>query len=237
MAVKDEFGIRWISEITGKDGAKQIYDISLSHGSAAIVAFLSNCVKSKYNYPNLTETMLSGSIRYILHQKQENNAALFPGFCSINEKPNTNNFSRLSWCYGDMGIGLAIWQAGEALKDEKLKQEAIEIYLNSTKRRTPEETGDVNVGICHGSAGLAHMYNRMYWNTKMPEFKKAANYWIEETLKLTKFGDSYVEFKSGVEDEWDNDFGFLGGISGIGLALLSHISNEEPTWDKALLMS
>jgi lantibiotic biosynthesis protein len=79
----------------------------------------------------------------------------------------------------------------------------------------------------------------MYWETKNSVFKETANYWIEQTLKMATFEDGLAGFKTwrGDTKEWINDYGFLEGIAGIGLALLSHISDEEPTWDRCLLMS
>lgn len=79
----------------------------------------------------------------------------------------------------------------------------------------------------------------MYWETQNPIFKETANYWIEETLKMAKFEDGLAGYKAwyGEKDGWRNEYGFLEGIAGIGLTLLAHISNEEPTWDKCLLLS
>jgi hypothetical protein len=35
----------------------------------------------------------------------------------------------------------------------------------------------------------------------------------------------------------ENNYSFLEGIAGIGLALISSVSQVDPTWDNALLIS
>lgn len=35
--------------------------------------------------------------------------------------------SRLAWCYGDLGVAVALWNAGKVLDDETLKTKAHEV--------------------------------------------------------------------------------------------------------------
>ena len=108
------------------------------------------------------------------------------------------------------------------------------------ERKSLEENNVVDAGLCHGTAGIGHVFYRMWWNTKMPEFKKAANYWFEQTLKMAKFEDGLAGFKAWHTPEyggWVNTYGILEGIAGIGLALLSYYHEIEPTWDECLLLS
>jgi len=57
---------------------------------------------------------------------------------------------------------------------------------------------------------------------------------------MTKFEDGLAGFKSWRTEEYgglSNDLGFLEGIAGIGLALISSISDIEPAWDECLLLN
>ena len=185
------------------------------------------------------KTILEQSVKFILSNKLDNKESIFPSICEIVDDEKQIS-SRLAWCYGDLGISIALWQAGDALKDESIKQDAIDICLHTIKRKTKEETKVVDAGICHGSSGIALIYNRMYFYTGIKEFKEAANYWIRETLNLATFKDGLAGYKSYQSEQtggWKNDYSLLEGVSGIGLALLSHISNEEPYWDRCLLLS
>jgi lantibiotic modifying enzyme len=147
--------------------------------------------------------------------------------------------SRLAWCYGDLGIAMSLWQAGIALQNEAWKNKALEILLFAAeKRRDLQQNWVKDAGLCHGTAGIAHIFYRMWWNTHIPEFKNAANYWMNETLKMATFTDGLAGFKTWHGKEgWVNSCGLLEGISGIGLALLTYYYEIEPTWDECLLLS
>ena len=63
---------------------------------------------------------------------------------------------------------------------------------------------------------------------------------IKETLKMAKFPDGLAGFKTYRPEKyggWTNQYDMLEGIPGIGLAMLSYISETEPTWDECLLLS
>jgi hypothetical protein len=93
--------------------------------------------------------------------------------------------------------------------------------------------------MCHGTAGIGHIFYRMWWNTQLPQFKEAADYWFGQTLKMGKFTDGLAGYKAWHTEEyggWVNEYGLLIGISGIGLALLSYYFGVEPAWDECLLL-
>ena len=80
----------------------------------------------------------------------------------------------------------------------------------------------------------------MYNYTQRDEFKQAALYWFDQTLKMAKFEDGLAGYKTWRSIEyggWQNDYGLLTGIAGIGLALISAVSDIEPAWDECLLLS
>jgi len=146
----------------------------------------------------------------------------------------------LGWCYGDLGIAMALWQAGIALRNEIWKNKALEVLLFAAEKRRDLRKNFVNdAGLCHGSAGIGHVFYRVWWNTKIPEFKNAANYWFEQTIKMSIFADGLAGYKMwyGEEKGWANSYGLLEGIAGIGLALLMYYYEVEPTWDECLLLS
>lgn len=243
-ATRNENGACWVSDFIIDDdfNTKKVYNISLSHGSSAIIVFLSKFLNSNFEdtfINSKAKKLLNEAVKFILSCKMNNNDSIFPTICEI-ENLEKDRGARLSWCYGDLGISIALWHAGVALQNETVKQEAINVCLHTTNRRTKKETGVVDAGICHGSAGIAHIYNKMYRYTGMKEFREAANYWIVETLNTQKFEDGLAGYKSYQGEKfggWKNDYGLLEGVAGIGLVLLSHVSEEEPTWDRCLLLS
>jgi len=209
-------------------------NMGMSHGLPGILVIIANVYKlnpSKelYDVMKMITNMFS-KIEYNSSQ------SIFP--YSYNEAISQSSYDnvRLAWCYGDLGISIAMWQAGEIMNDKLIKDNAVRICLHTTKRKKLAETGVVDAGLCHGSSGIAHIYNRMHVYTGIEEFKEAANYWIEETIKMAQFEGGVAGFKSW-HNGWENDYSFLEGIAGIGMVLLSHIKDEEPTWDRVLLLS
>jgi lantibiotic modifying enzyme len=238
-------GACWVSDyiIDNDFNSKKVYDLSLSHGSSAIIVFLCKLIQVKsFNFSKKIKqlSLIRDAVTFILSSKLIDKESIFPTICEIHNTKESDS-SRLAWCYGDLSISIALWQAGITLKDEKIKQEAIKICLHTTKRKTQKETGVVDAGICHGSAGLAHMYSRMWRYTGIEEFKTAYDYWIQETLKMAKYKDGLAGYKSYQSEAfggWKNDYGLLEGIAGIGLVLHSYLyPEEEPHWDRCLLLS
>jgi len=109
--------------------------------------------------------------------------------------------------------------------------------LNCSKRRDVKKEFVMDAGICHGAAGIAHIFNRVYQKTGNETFKEAALFWIDDCLKKSCFNDGLAGYKVWRKDGWITQTGLLEGIAGIGLVLLSAISDIEPDWDECLLLS
>src|SRR5205814_7193584 len=100
----------------------------------------------------------------------------------------------------------------------------------------------MDAGLCHGAAGLGHLFNRMYQATKDATLARAARFWFERTLAMRRPGRGIGGFStlSGKADGtryWENDPGLLTGSAGIALALLAATTSIEPAWDRMLLLS
>jgi lantibiotic modifying enzyme len=211
-------------------------NISLSHGIASICIFLSKAYKLNIKKP-LTKELLEKSISFILAQEinASHRLSMFPSF-SLSKNSNGNSFqaSRLGWCYGDLGIALAIWHYAQIANDEEMRQKTIEIFLHSASRRDLEKNAVIDGGICHGTAGIALIFRKMYYNTYREEFFDAANFWLYQTLKMSKYNDGIVGYKA---NQKTPSIDFLNGITGIGFVLLSFLTNEDTVWDECLLLS
>jgi len=236
----DQTSIKWKSEIIVADKEPiKGFNLSLSHGMSSIIGILSKILKRGIN-KDKTDKLLRGAIDYILSNQFDikNSLSYFPN--SISLHGDKGAASRLAWCYGDLGISVALWNASKALNSKELEQKSIEILLHSTKRKDLIENNIIGTGLCHGTAGIGHIFNRMFINARNKEFKEAAEYWFKKTLKLAKFEDGLAGYKTWRTEKlggWTNDYSFLEGISGIGLAMISYVSDIEPVWDECLLLS
>lgn len=237
IAHKDEQGIRWFS-VLNKEKNIQGYDLSMSHGISSIIVLLSKLFNAGIEKKKVSN-LLQGAIKYLLNQQNDISIhdSYFPNWVCESESPTR---SRLSWCYGDLGISVALWNASQAIKNKVWANKAIEVLLYSTKRTVLIKEGISDAGLCHGTAGIAHIFKRMYKNTHIMALGSSAEYWYSETLKMVKFNNDLSGFKV-----WDYrkhrncnlEYGFLDGLSGTGLSLISAISDIEPNWDECLLLS
>lgn len=238
MAVKETDGaIKWESILMQEENLKG-FNLSLSHGISSIIVFLAKMVERGIN-KDKAAALLKGAIQYLLQQALEPGKylSLFPSWIAAGHEPT---HSRLAWCYGDLGNGLAFWQAAAGADEKMWREKAVDIMLHTAKRRDIKENMVIDPGLCHGAAGIAHIFNRMYQQTGGEIFKETALYWYEQALKLAFNKDGFAGYKVWRTEKyggWTRELGFLEGISGIGLAFISLLSDSEPRWDRALLMS
>ena len=212
------------------------FNISLSHGSSSLALVL--CKILQIMPENETaERLLKGAVEYILNQEISvaQYGCYFPAFSLESQQDITK--TRLAWCYGDLGVGLAILQSGTRLHNQVWVDKGMEVLLHAASRRGLVENMVKDAGICHGTAGVAHIFNRLYRNTQRVEFIDAANYWCLEMLKMAQFKDGLAGYKTFVGGGWLAKDSLLEGIAGIGLSLLSFVMPEDPAWDECLLLS
>lgn len=212
------------------------YDLGMAHGMAGVVVILVKLYEKSIN-PIKVKLMLEPLINFILSEKNVvDSFSIFPN--KVAENSDNNQTSRLAWCYGDLGISVALWLASQALGRKDWELEAKKTMLHSAKRRNLKQNLVVDAGLCHGTAGIAHIFNRLFIYTGLEELKEASNYWFEQTLKMAKFEDGLGGYKAWHGDVGlENEGGLLDGVAGIGLALISAVSDIDPAWDECLLLS
>lgn len=239
IAERNDNIIKWETIIDHKKNRKG-YNISLSHGMSSIVDMLNKLYSiNDLENPRL-KSMITNSINYILAQEidAQKYGSFFPSIAI--ESSSEIHGSRLAWCYGDLGISMALYQAGKTLNRQDWIDKAVNVLLYAAeKRRDLSQNGVVDACFCHGTSGIAHIFYRMWWNTRLPEFKQATDYWIEQTLKMARFDDGLAGYKTwqGDDNGYQCSMGLLEGIAGIGLVLLSFYYEIEPTWDNCFLLS
>lgn len=234
-----ENSLKWEYTVNDvNDKPKKVYNLSLSHGMSSIIAFLSKAKKCGYNNPKI-EIVVEGGVNFLLNNIIDYSVygSYFPSWICKNEPISG---SRLAWCYGDLGVASAIWQAGKIFCNEEWKNKAIEVFKFAATRKDLVKSNVLDAGLCHGTAGIGHIFYRMWWDSKLIEFKDAADYWFSETLKMATHKDGLAGYKAWHTEKyggWQNEIGILEGVSGIGLALLSYYYEVEPSWDECLLLS
>jgi hypothetical protein len=133
--------------------------------------------------------------------------------------------------------------AARGVGDAGWEQTAVALACRAAERPA-SETGVVNANFCHGAAGLAHLYNRMYQATGEPILGRAAVYWLERTLGFYRLardaGGSWVlgNWDPGRRERWTwTGVELVEGAAGVALVLLAAATSVEPTWDRMFLAS
>ena len=105
----------------------------------------------------------------------------------------------------------------------------------------PEESGVVDAGICHGAAGLGHMFNRLYQSSGDERFADAARRWFAQVLQSRGEG-GIAGFRAwnpepSAPEPYLDEPGLILGTAGIAAALAAACSDVAPEWDRMFLMS
>ena len=209
------------------------YDFCLAHGNAGVVGFLAGALKAGVEK---ARPVLESNVRWLLAHRLPGGG--FPGMAGEGDEPHG---TRTAWCYGDPGVAIALYAAGTALGDEKVTAIAMETALGCIDR-TAEQAAVVDAGLCHGSAGVGHVFNRLAQASGDERLADLARYWLNYTLDNRR-EDDYAGFPSfGGYDRpegpgYEAAPGLLEGAPGVGLALLAAATSDEPRWDRLLLLS
>jgi lantibiotic biosynthesis protein len=234
----DKGGLKWECELDIKT-KKRGFNLSLSHGQASIIDILGRMVAAGYGGEQ-ARPILDGAVAYLLNHELPQNSrgtVIFPSQIIGNESMPGG---RLGWCYGDLGAGQVLLRTGLRLGVKSWQEKGLAVLHYSMLRRDPREASINDAGLCHGSAGVAHIYNRLWQETGDEAFAETARFWFDFTLKLATFSDGLAGYKAWRTPEyggWINETGLLEGVAGIGLAMISALYPLEPSWDRCLLLS
>ncbi len=182
--------------------------------------------------------LLERSVTWLLAQQNPVAATGAFGYYVAPEQ-QSHDVARLAWCYGDLGNALVVGQAAAATGNAVWRDAAHQLALRAA-RRQPATSGVEDAGLCHGTAGLAHLFNRLYQHFGDDELRTAAIGWFTRTFALEGRGGGVGGFatwqhRGAAGPAWTDDPGLLEGASGIALALLAATTDVEPAWDAMLL--
>ncbi len=240
-------GPRRLPEMKGEGDVGACYDLGVAHGSPGILAVLAMAVASGIETPR-AERLAKGLVSWLRSRKQSTHevGSVFPNWWSADAAPSR---ARQAWCYGDPGLASAWLWSAQLMGRDDWKEEALELLAGCLPMESGE-AGIVDAGLCHGSAGLAQIFNRAYQHTRQDRFRLGALEWLRRTLSLRgKSGiggyRAYMPLRRGPSgtirasdsEAWTDNPSFLEGSIGTGLCLLASVSRLTPDWDRRLLIS
>jgi lantibiotic biosynthesis protein len=204
-------------------------DLGMAHGMAGVVPLLARVYQLGIQ-PALARPLLHGAVAWILaHLVETESEVTVPSFIAAGARPDA---TRSAWCYGDPGVALALLLAGRDAAEPAWTEAGIKLAVQAA-RRPLDRTGVTDAGLCHGTAGLGHLFHRMFELTGERELAEAAVLWMKQTVTWCA---AHVEGTEPGRAPW-NGLGLLEGAAGIALALLSASGQSEPAWDQFLGIS
>jgi len=208
----------------------------LAHGQGSVYSIINKAI-TELNLQELKDHLFE-SISFtktFININQDNLTSSVPNY--ITESENSCDL-RLSWCNGDLGLFYKLLQIAMIHDDSDLKELSLSALLRTTKISTLEDAKIHDSIICHGTAGTALLYSHLYNMTSEKVFLNSAQYWWKETLDMKKHKDGCAGYKfSDPEFNYFKSNSLLQGVSGVGLALISSVSEIAPSWDECLLLS
>jgi hypothetical protein len=255
---------RFVSDELKASYPNGYYDLGVADGIPGIIAIL--CAAwSKGIRRDKVKALYEPAVQWLLNRRlQPEECATFPARV-VSGAPSPP--SRAGWCYGDPGVSATLFTAARVIGDLDLEAEALAIARRAAASLTPSNSGVVDAGLCHGAAGIGHIFNRFWHWTGEIGFAQAALAWLGAAMTAQRAQSpalyqslvrkSYVPIRMGgnvdahlvnggalgpvnlgqVPFEWADDDSLLGGAAGVALALLAAVSHVEPNWDRALLLS
>jgi lantibiotic modifying enzyme len=215
------------------------FNVGLAHGAPAVLWTLARAHMAQIGAR--TAELGNGLIDWLLTLPSATSASSsFPAsICSGGMVPTWP--SRSAWCYGDPGTLIALQRGTLAFRRPDCTAMTLKLAKHAAMRPI-EHTGVVDGGLCHGSAGLAMIWNRFWNHTREPLFRDAALTWyhhlLDQRVEQGGIGGvrSWQSNSIGADGRWMPDSSFLTGAVGIGLTLLAGLVPIEPAWD-ALIMT
>ncbi len=244
LAQRSREGLAWF---TPPEGIAHIpegeFCLGMAHGTPGVMAFLARAATSVPTVAKHAVSMLDGATVFLhAHRLSQKAGAGFPAW--VTRDGRASGPARLAWCYGDPGVAAAVLAVGRALGRKELEIEAVELALGA-HARSPKHNRVVDATLCHGAAGIGHMFNRLYQATGDARLGGIARYWFARTLRefrrasqgvagFLPFGLSHADV--GDASASRPDPGLLTGAAGIGLALLAATTSAEPGWDRVFML-
>ncbi|HEY0513326.1 MAG TPA: lanthionine synthetase C family protein [Thermoanaerobaculia bacterium] len=212
--------------------------LGVAHGVPGVLPVLAQALAAGA-VPESARALLRGAVEWLLSRElPAGDASAFAAAWGPGAAPHP---TRSAWCLGDPGIAAALLVTARAAGEPAWEAAALRL-ARAAARRPPEATGVRDACLCHGAAGLGHLFNRLYQATGDPELLAAARAWMERALDQREPGRGVAGFVTWGPDatgamDWRDDPGLLTGAAGVALALLAATTPLEPAWDRFLLLS
>jgi hypothetical protein len=210
------------------------WNLGLPYGVPGVIALLARYIAADVA-PLRARILLEGAVTFVLSAAPASpEAGRFPPW-----HPYAKPISpRLAWCYGDLAVASALIGAGLHARVDAWTREGL-VLAHACAGRTLAQARIHDACLCHGAAGIAHMFHRIARATNDDALYTAARAWIGETLRM-RTDAPIAGYPRVIESRGqlglEEDASILTGCAGVALALQAAISDVPPAWDRLLLI-
>ena len=243
MAEPRDGGLAWHTHPENEPAASRalypngFYNLGVAHGPPAVVLVLAGACALRVSG---ARPLLNDAMRWLLARRRgDNSSFVFP---MIELDDGRSLPPRAAWCYGDAGVSVTLLATARAASCTEWETAAL-AAAERAAARPAADCGVADAGVCHGAAGLALMFHRLWHSTGDARFAAAARHWYEHTLDLHQPGRGVGGYEAwlqpsqpGARGTWEADRSLLSGAAGIGLVLMAGLG-IEPRWDRMLASS
>ena len=213
--------------------------LSMAHGSCALQVILARIHGAGIAQDECSR-LIYGSMDFVLKQRigQSEDVPVAAQSLYPNTLDGKSNWSRVSWCYGDLSVALALWHCGQYFKESKWTAEALDILQHNTYRVGEQNSGIGDSCFCHGAAGAAVIYRKFWQETGIQAFHDFSEYWYQYLLNDASIAEhrSQKGVKVAAGGSWLYRCDLLNGSAGLGLALLSRLHDKPLAWCDCFLI-
>lgn len=214
-------------------------DLGPAHGLPGPLGFLGMARSRLGDQAEALTGKVESAMQWLLHQRNAPvESFAFPPMLSPPPVITARDAHpcRIGWCYGDLGLGYSLLRLADDWSRADWREIALEV-LRLAAQRPLERAGMHDACLCHGSAGNAHLFHRLWRATEEPLFAEAAQAYFRWTLDFQQSGLGVGGFSKRIAPTRDGSPGWapvpglLVGAAGVALALMSAVSDSDTGWD------
>jgi lantibiotic modifying enzyme len=212
-AIRQDVGVAWTSPRMDDEPPfhEAHLNLGVAHGVPGIASALASAHAASLGGGRAAKLALDG-MTWVLSRRE-------PGGFPIASTPSSR-ISPWGWCYGAPGVCTAALHISHCVDDARMAATAEEILLSETGR--PRQIDEVH--LCHGTAGLIHIFNRAFQQTHRRAFADEARRWVTASVERVR--------REGVADlVLEKGAGLLYGLAGLALTFVNVCEEVEPRWD------
>lgn len=210
---------------------------SVSHGMSGPLTTLSLAYKKSSNSDGAMKIIDSIIDEYMKSYYYVDNIIYWPGRITfeqyIGKEKCSYGKSRMSWCYGSIGILNSLYIAAK----EKSDKELTEFCVNELKKIASMDTRDYLLDspiVCHGLSGAALIFKRMYQETQDKVFCYKMLEILEKLIHNFAYRDTENANLTGMNEIKEYDY--LEGYTGILQTIYSVITDTVNVNERRLLI-